>query len=163
VAYLADDTSSTPYKTVVVKWAKDPVDATQLKEVTLLRALDRHPNIIRLLDHYELDHHLHIVMEFASGGDLGGFVTMRVTSLAWDFSTAVGLMVDIADGLRFVHAKKIWHRDLKPANILISSDGKAMLSDFGESRRTDTLRSTVTKGVGTPLYMAPEVMDVSDA
>jgi serine/threonine protein kinase len=162
--YLADDTTSIPPKTVAIKRIKAPVNDIQLREVMMLQALERHPNIVRLLDYFLEDNHLHVVTEYATGGDLGGFTAMNLASATWSFSVAVRLMLDIADGLRFMHSKGIWHRDVKPANILINSEGKAMLADFGESRLfgAAAFDGTLTLGVGTPLYMPPEVLRVSD-
>jgi len=62
----------------------------------------------------------------------------------------------IAIGIQFLHSIGIVHRDLKPANVVISTDGKAKLIDFGESRILKNSNDQLTK-VGTPFYEAPEV------
>lgn len=65
----------------------------------------------------------------------------------------------ILAGLEHLHCvKKIIHRDIKPANILISDVGILKLSDFGEAKYLDNISRSVK---GTPIYMAPEILDVS--
>jgi len=65
---------------------------------------------------------------------------------------------DVAQGLRFAHARGVIHRDLKPDNILIHSDGSAVISDFGIARAlSGYVASTgVDMTIGTPQYLSPE-------
>ena len=68
-------------------------------------------------------------------------------------------MGHILAGLEHVHAKKLLHRDIKPANVLLSKDGVAKLADFGVSRMlAHTLEAAKTM-IGTPYYLAPEVIE----
>ncbi|KAL7714040.1 Serine/threonine protein kinase HT1 [Entamoeba marina] len=75
------------------------------------------------------------------------------------------LINDAAKGIQYLHSNVILHRDIKPDNILvISLDAKvdviAKLTDFGSSRNVNSLMSnmTFTKGIGTPKFMAPEIL-----
>ena len=76
---------------------------------------------------------------------------------------------EAAYGILYLHGSRYWdeesktwknciiHRDLKPENMLISKDYVLKLTDFGEARATDKMNMTMTT-VGTPIYMAPEIM-----
>lgn len=69
---------------------------------------------------------------------------------------------DVLDALHFLHRHRILHRDVKPQNILVDGDrgsGRARLCDFGFARHLAERTLVLTSVKGTPLYMAPEVMD----
>ncbi|TNJ29862.1 Kinase, NEK [Giardia muris] len=63
---------------------------------------------------------------------------------------------EMASGLAYLHEKRYVHRDLKPENVLLSSDGRCVLGDFGLARAIENSSRTKTTA-GTPLYMAPEI------
>jgi serine/threonine protein kinase len=68
------------------------------------------------------------------------------------------VLYQIADGLDYIHSKKLIHRDIKPDNILISTAGKMKLSDFGLSKQISTRGTCSMSGIkGTLLWMAPEL------
>ncbi|ELP88045.1 tyrosine kinase, putative, partial [Entamoeba invadens IP1] len=76
------------------------------------------------------------------------------------------MMLDSAQGVKYLHNNDILHRDIKPENILVMSlendvEINAKLTDFGSSRNVNkmVLDMTFTKGVGTPKYMPPEVLN----
>ena len=76
------------------------------------------------------------------------------------------LMLDAARGLAYLHANGILHRDIKPDNVLVFSLDEVLtvngkLTDFGSSRNVNMLMTnlTFTKGIGSPTYMAPEVLN----
>ncbi|EDR22987.1 protein serine/threonine kinase, putative [Entamoeba dispar SAW760] len=76
------------------------------------------------------------------------------------------LVIDAAKGIQYLHFNGIIHRDIKPDNVLIFSldDGievNAKLTDFGSSRNVNSMKTnmTFTKGIGTPVYMAPEILN----
>ena len=68
---------------------------------------------------------------------------------------ALPIARDVCDGLSAVHAAGVVHRDLKPANVLVATNGRAMLTDFGIALAAESA-STRTDGYGTPTYVAPE-------
>ena len=70
---------------------------------------------------------------------------------------------DIAEGLAYLHPAVV-HRDLKPQNVLLGADGRALVADFGISRVKDPARSYLSHATaehGTPMYMAPELLNGS--
>lgn len=79
----------------------------------------------------------------------------------WDQTTQLIIAFGIASAIKFMHSKGILHRDIKPANILLDKELYPKLCDFGLSKTWD-LNLTRTSGVGTPIYMAPELHNAGD-
>ncbi len=75
--------------------------------------------------------------------------------LPWE--QALQITIDCLKGLEHAHSNNIIHRDLKPGNIFITKDGTAKLGDFGVARKISEANQADTR-VGTPLYIAPEVL-----
>lgn len=100
-------------------------------------------------------HNLYLVMDFVSGGDLYSLL-QNIGTLDED-STRI-YIAQIVQALDFLHGQGILHRDLKPDNILIASDGKLKLTDFGLSLYGAFDRGNTDGVVGTPGYMAPEII-----
>ena len=99
-----------------------------------------------------------LIMEYANEGTLTDL--MRTDP---DNKLINKIIYDILQGVRYLHSEGIIHRDLKPGNILITRTRKgvpiAKITDFGISRDTfsdNTILQSMTEGVGTPHYMAPE-------
>ena len=65
----------------------------------------------------------------------------------------------LSSALYYLHSDRILHRDLKPQNVLIGTDGIAKLCDFGFARSMDIRTYLLTSVKGTPLYMAPELIE----
>ena len=64
----------------------------------------------------------------------------------------------LPQGLDYLHSKNIVHGDLKPDNMLLASDGRVKISDFGSARMVDHGHTTV-RTMGTPAFMAPEMCE----
>ena len=103
-----------------------------------------------------------MVTEFAPCGSLMDCIKKRGEP---DDRVKAKLMLDAAMGLESLHGNWILHRDIKPDNVLVFSlDGvitvNGKLTDFGSSRNVNVLMTnmTFTKGIGSPTYMAPEVL-----
>ena len=91
------------------------------------------------------------VMKYCGGGDLDSYYKKA------EFTHAefVRVMLNVLSGVAHLHERGIAHRDLKPANVLLETGtNNAMLADFGLAK---TNRQTVTRGVGTPAFMPPEM------
>jgi serine/threonine-protein kinase len=113
-----------------------------------------HPNIVTVYDVGEASGQLYMAMELLEGDDLRSLIEKRA---AIGLADRVRILVQICDGLAYAHSRGVVHRDIKPANILVGSDGRVKILDFGLARVS--ARSTITRrGVilGTPDYMAPE-------
>ena len=119
------------------------------REVERLIRLDRHPNIVSLLDADLTGNTPYYVMDYMEGGSLE---TVMEDGRMPSVETVTQWMREVADALRFVHAKGLIHCDLKPANILIDSEGRARVADFGQSR----IVTESAGALGTLFYMAPE-------
>jgi len=72
------------------------------------------------------------------------------------------IVSDITQGLCYLHEQSIMHRDLKSQNILLDEDLHAKITDFGISKIIEDPTKTMTKGRGTPCWMAPEVMRIEE-
>jgi len=119
----------------------------------------QHPNIVPLYDvcckrmEEEDMWHLCIYMHYADAGSLASLVTKMGGPLPVEL--VIGAAKQTLDALRFLHDEaKVCHRDLKPSNILVRSDGRVMLQDFGNSKQLD--KQYMQTYVGCPAYMSPE-------
>ncbi|ETV70700.1 TKL protein kinase [Aphanomyces astaci] len=97
-----------------------------------------------------------LLTEFMNGGDLRQVLELTPTSFQWVHKLRCALSV--AEGLVYLHLMdpKVIHRDLKSRNVLLDSDFNTKLTDFGIARETDD--ATMTAGIGTFRWMAPEVL-----
>jgi eukaryotic-like serine/threonine-protein kinase len=113
-----------------------------------------HQNVVRIYDIVEEDGHPWIVMELLPYPSLRDII-LEDGPLAPVQAALVGLGVLAA--LRAAHGEGVLHRDVKPANILIGTDGRVVLTDFGIARATDSPTLTTAGGlIGSPSYIAPE-------
>eukprot|EP01126_Amoeba_proteus_P066244 TRINITY_DN9545_c0_g1_i1.p1 TRINITY_DN9545_c0_g1~~TRINITY_DN9545_c0_g1_i1.p1 ORF type:complete len:227 (-),score=46.22 TRINITY_DN9545_c0_g1_i1:4-684(-) len=97
-------------------------------------------------------------MEFMDGGSLYEIIHGKNSPVPWSLLRRVRILRHIAKGIESIHSKNIVHRDLKSMNILLDSKGTAKIADLGCSRVIrEEARLTLTMGVGSPLWMAPEV------
>lgn len=127
------------------------------KEVEILASLD-HPNIVRLYENYEDSRFYHIVMELCEGGELWDSIAAKGH---YEEKNAAVIMKKILRAVNHLHIINICHRDLKPENFLFESkepDAELKLIDFGLSQRFGNHVKKMYTIVGTPLYVAPEVL-----
>lgn len=112
-----------------------------------------HPNIVNVYDVGE-DEGLHyIVMELVEGITLKKFVERKGKL---DLKEAVGIAIQIAQGMEAAHAKHIIHRDIKPQNIIISKEGKVKVTDFGIAKAATSNTISAGQAVGSVHYISPE-------
>eukprot|EP00754_Rhynchopus_humris_P033687 Rhum_TRINITY_DN15478_c12_g1::Rhum_TRINITY_DN15478_c12_g1_i1::g.160692::m.160692 len=111
-------------------------------------------------------HKLSIFMEFVEGGSVGNMV--RKLNEPLSLPTAQRYISQVLEGVAFLHSHSIIHRDLKGDNVLISSSaGVVKLADFGTCKRLKSFKGTMEAAtqartmIGTPLWMAPEVINGS--
>ena len=98
-------------------------------------------------------------MEYMEGGSIEDLIRKNRSNHSAMEENVVKIYVrHVLRGLEHLHCvKNIIHRDIKPANLLIADTGNIKISDFGESKYLNQGGSTIK---GTPLYMAPEILDV---
>ncbi|MBW8830458.1 MAG: serine/threonine protein kinase [Burkholderiales bacterium] len=113
-----------------------------------------HPGIVSVYEYGEDTQHAFIAMEFVEGNSLREFLTQGA---AFNEHDSVSIMVQVLDALEFAHSHAIWHRDIKPANILVMSNGRVKLTDFGIARIETADRTTTNLIMGTPGFIAPEM------
>ncbi|MFN0071975.1 MAG: protein kinase domain-containing protein [Chloroflexota bacterium] len=123
------------------------------QEARLAAGLE-HPNIIHIYDLGTADDRQFIAMRLNDGSTLED--VLRDTG-ALPVPRVLNIVAAVADALSYAHENGVYHRDVKPSNILLRSDDRPVLSDFGIARAVEGLRLTVTQRVvGTPRYMSPE-------
>lgn len=128
-----------------------------LQEVNLLKSLN-HPGIIKYLDSFIKNDQLFIAIEWADKGDLKRLLKRyEQENERLDEGKIILFLQILASALVHMHSKRVLHRDLKPANILYFSDG-VKVGDLGLGRCMSDSTCVAYSRVGTPLYMAPEVI-----
>ncbi len=115
-----------------------------------------HPNIVRVFEVGQHDGSSYLAMQFIDGRDLEKIMDSRRGPLT--VAEALDMGVQILAGLGFAHSSGIVHRDIKPSNVLVDSEGRAFLMDFGIAKalRTGRVLTQVNSRLGTPDYMSPE-------
>ena len=128
------------------------------QEVKLARRVT-HINVARTYDIGEHDGQRFLTMELVVGESLGRLLERGG---ALPLSRAIEIATQICAGLVAAHAAQVVHRDLKPDNILVTQEGRVVITDFGIARAFEANGGT-TQGVpiGTPTYMAPEQVEGS--
>jgi calcium-dependent protein kinase len=124
-----------------------------MRELQVLHELD-HPNIIKLYETFEDEKYFHLVMEHCSGGDLYEHICHKGVLTE---AEAALVMKKLLLAVNHMHNSYISHRDLKPENILYEGD-EIKVADFGISLKFANSQGEMTSVVGTPYFVAPEVL-----
>ncbi len=137
-----------------IRW--DPRERARFVAEAKLVAKLRHPHIVEIHTIVEQEGEVYLIFEHIAGRTLrqaideGGKVS---------FQKARDLFRGVASALDYAHGLGVIHRDLKPANLMVDSEGRVRVMDFGIARLTEealSRRTGTNRAVGTPLYMAPE-------
>jgi serine/threonine protein kinase len=119
-----------------------------------------HPNLVRVTDYFTWEGNEYLVMDFIEGESLAG----RIERTGPQSEEQVLLWArQLLDALAYCHGRGVIHRDIKPHNIVIASDGKPIMVDFGLVKLwdpDDPQTKTVMRGAGTPEYAPPEQYDI---
>ena len=127
------------------------------REIEILQ-LCQHPNIIKLLDTFENEDYIYIVMECLKGGDLFTYLEKRKFKISE--ARACEIIHSLAAALYYLHSYGIVHRDIKLDNILMEDDSEtseAKIVDFGLSKMIGP-NEYCNEPFGTFGYVAPEVL-----
>lgn len=120
--------------------------------------LGDHANVVNLLQSFETQNHVYLVLEFCSNGDL--YEAIRLDKGPLETEHVRDFMGQLVDAVAFIHSKGIYHRDIKPENIFLTQDGLMKLGDFGLATSEPWSWEIA---VGSDRYMAPEQYDPTDA
>ena len=148
-----------------------------LREAAIASGLD-HPHIVRCLGHGCAENDAYLSMEFIDGYNFHDVLEhflrtesepasragednrllSKLSGQFADYRELAKLGADVASALAYAHDRRVIHRDIKPANLIVDSNGKVWIADFGLARICDNEDNVSQTGdmIGTPRYMAPE-------
>ena len=145
---------------VAVKWLDKGSGRIAQRFAGEIRALKRlkHPNIVRYIDDGHHEGRPYMVIEYVEGQDLFVYADkLRLRPAHERYRETQRIGVALCDALAVVHDADIVHRDVKPSNVLLESNGRVALSDFGVIRDPEEMERTLAGTlIGTTNYCAPE-------
>jgi len=154
--FLATDT----WTNTKVAIKKMKLTSSNLKDVTSeinIMKTSVHPNIVSYGNSYMVDDRLWVVMEFMGGGCLTEVLNQYEAVKLTERHIAT-ISRETLTGLQYIHSLNRIHRDIKSDNILLGSNGDVKMSDFGYAAQLTINRRNRTTVVGTPYWMAPELI-----
>uniref|UniRef100_A0A0D9ZRX4 non-specific serine/threonine protein kinase n=1 Tax=Oryza glumipatula TaxID=40148 RepID=A0A0D9ZRX4_9ORYZ len=119
-----------------------------------------HKNIVKYLGSLKTRSHLHIILEYVENGSLANIIKPNKFGPFPESLVAV-YIAQVLEGLVYLHEQGVIHRDIKGANILTTKEGLVKLADFGVATKLTEADINTHSVVGTPYWMAPEVIEMS--
>ena len=154
--FVGREADGTPVAVKVLKpqYAGDSTFETRFRNESETAAKLEHPNIIRIRSVAKTGAHVYFAMDLCPDS-LGARLAREGPLPETDI---LHIASDIARGLGFAHQHGVIHRDLKPDNILLRSDGRALIADFGIARAVSGYVASTGDNmtIGTPQYLSPE-------
>jgi serine/threonine-protein kinase len=111
----------------------------------------QHPNVVGVFDRGTVDGTHYIAMEYVEGASLKDLIGRGLT-----VGEAVEIVRQVLAGVKYAHERGIIHRDLKPQNVLVDSEGRARVTDFGIARAGVSEITQTGSVLGTAQYLSPE-------
>ena len=144
----------------------DPLSQARFERGAKAMALLSHPNVVQLHEIGDADGVPFIVMEYVDGVTLGDWLEREEHGLR----EVVATLIEAGRGLVAAHDEGFVHRDFKPGDVMLSRDGRVLVTDFGLARRPQTESDDLSRELriaglltGTPAYMAPELFAGGEA
>ena len=161
--YLATDTRlgrPVALKVMHPHLASDPVFVERFAREARSAARLSHPGIVAVYDQGSDDGVVYLAMEHVPGTTLREMLAVRG---ALPVGRALDLLADLLDALASAHRADLVHRDVKPENILIGTDGRLRVADFGLARAASASTTAASVLIGTVAYLAPELVTAGKA
>ncbi|HKT83565.1 MAG TPA: protein kinase, partial [Solirubrobacterales bacterium] len=152
--WLAEDTHlqrQVALKVLHARFAQDGEFVERFRREAEAAAGLQHPNIVAVYDRGEVEGTYYIAMQYLEGSTLKQLIDAGLTP-----EEAAGLIRQVLEGARFAHRHGVVHRDLKPQNVIVDTEGKATVTDFGIAHAGVSEITQAGSVLGTPHYLSPE-------
>jgi eukaryotic-like serine/threonine-protein kinase len=158
--WLADDAHlqrRVALKVLHSRFAQDREFVERFRREAEAAAGLQHPNVVAVFDRGAIDGTYYIAMQYIEGHSLKELIDAGLS-----IEQAARLVRQVLEAARFAHRHGIVHRDLKPQNVIVDSEGKAVVTDFGIARAGVSEITQAGSVMGTPHYLSPEQAQGAD-